>query len=112
MADDPEHRPLRGPADFAEELKHKTVEQLREELELPNVDQILKDLQETHGIRIGLSPKMVERAEAIKASGGEVALGWGCTGTDICIVCDHEDFCDTCDTMDWCTSSDTHIKVE
>ena len=105
---------LRKAEDFVEALKTRTPDELRQELGLPDVDEILKDLQRKHGIRISPSRKLIERLEAIKVESGgygELVPVSGCVSTDVCILCDHGDICSTCDTMDWCmtTAGDTHI---
>ena len=102
---------LRNASDFKERLESVGAEQVRRELNLPDVDEILKDLQQQHGVRVSLSPKLLEKLEEIKArsvSADEATLSFGCTSTDVCIVCDQNDNCETCDTMDWCYSVDTH----
>jgi hypothetical protein len=79
--------------------------------ELPNVDQILKDLQAKVGRRLVLTPKTLERLVAqreAQPAADATTLGIGCYGTDICILCDQSDYCPTCDAMDWCVSVDTH----
>lgn len=79
--------------------------------ELPNVDQILKELQKKVGRKLVLSQKTLERFVAARntpRSADAVTLGIGCSGTDICVLCDQSDYCPTCDAMDWCVSVDTH----
>ncbi len=94
---------------FREELKSRPEREIRNEFGIPDVDAILKELQQQYGIRIGLSPNMIERLEAIKGrSADDMSLAFGCFTTDVCIICDHGDYCPTCDTMDWCISHDTH----
>lgn len=85
-------------------------DQIKGELGLPEVDDILKELQRKHGVRIGLSPNMVKRLEEAKnAAADPTTLKIGCYGTDICVLCDQNDYCPTCDSMDWCISVDTHL---
>lgn len=106
---------LRKATDFHQAGAPKTREELRQELGLPDVDQILKDLQRTHGIRIGLSRNLVERFEAMKVEsigGYGATLISGCPTQDVCVFCDQNDWCATCDMMDWCSSVDTHFMPE
>jgi hypothetical protein len=106
-------RKLKKEKDFRAEVESRGAEQLRQDLGLPNVDEILKDLQRKHGIRIALSPKMIARFEAIKEKAELTkefpALRDGCISTDTCILCDHGDLCQTCDVSDWCIWSDNHV---
>nr|BFE84547.1 hypothetical protein GCM10020093_071480 [Planobispora longispora] len=46
-------------------------EAIKRDLQLPDVDTILKDLQREYGIRIGLSPNLIRKLEAIKESACE-----------------------------------------
>ena len=111
---DDSHGELRKEADFREALSNRSEGELRRELGVPDVDEILKELQRTHGIRISLSRNLIDRLESIKvnsAGGLEPTLISGCISTDVCILCDHGDICSTCDTMDWCISSDTHLVL-
>jgi hypothetical protein len=81
--------------------------------QLPNIDQILKDLQKQVGKRLVLSSKVVERMAAAPkqpATGGSAQPQVGCPVSDICIVCDQRDFCRECDALDWCSSVDTHVQ--
>lgn len=106
----PRGKMLRKAADFSGEIQRRIEKELREELELPVVDQILKDLQSKYGIRVGLSPNLIERFEAIKEKAKDPALRFGCETSDVCIFCDSNDYCRTCDAMDWCVNSDTHLE--
>ena len=72
---------------------------------LPNVEQILKDLQKKVGRKLVLSAAVLERLK-----GAGTLAGHSCPSQDICILCDSNDLCSTCDAMDWCVSSDTHIS--
>jgi hypothetical protein len=109
-----DRKPLLKSEDFKEELRTRDERDVRAARKLPDVDDILKALQEEHGIRIGLSPKLTERVEAIKASAPKQsdAAGFGCSTSDTCILCDTDDFCRECDTMDWCISVDVHVVPE
>lgn len=99
---------LRKAADFSDEIQRRINKEIREELELPNIDQILKDLQSQYGVRIGLSPNIIMRFEAIKEKATDPTLRVGCESSDSCMLCDSRDYCRTCDVSDWCISSDTH----
>ncbi len=111
---DETHGELRKEADFREALSGRTEDEFRRELGVPDVDEILKELQRTHGIRISLSRNLIDRLETIKvnsADGLGATLISGCISTDVCILCDHGDICSTCDTMDWCVVNDTHFTL-
>jgi hypothetical protein len=102
---------LRKASDFSEQVQQQGETEVRRELQLPDVDGILKELQGRHGVRISLSPALVERLESIKetpVSADAEVLSVLCPSSDICIVCDQNDRCDTCDALDWCISVDTH----
>jgi hypothetical protein len=111
----PNARRLLKSSDFSEQLKGRDARDVREVLSLPNVDEVLKELQQRHGIRIALSPALVERFQAGKVravEGDAETLGFGCASQDICVLCDSDDRCETCDMMDWCWSHDTHVVAE
>src|SRR5690348_3523812 len=111
----------RKASDFQEDIKNRGAEAVARELALPNLDEILKDLQSKHGVRISLSPQLVKRLEATKASGqaapssdptggpppsADVMVA--CPESDACVFCDSTDRCERCDMMDWCVTHDTH----
>lgn len=110
--DPPEKKkPLLKAEDFARE--ERDPETVRCDMELPNIDTILKELQEKHGVRISLGPSIVRRLEEIKtqsktAADDPTTLGIGCSSSDTCILCDTTDYCSTCDVSDWCVTVDTH----
>lgn len=74
---------------------------------LPNIDDILKELEEKHGYNITLSKKFIEKWERAKALPSET-VARECFPNDACIICDTNDICRTCDTMDWCVTTDYH----
>jgi len=84
---------------------------------LPNVEQILKDLQKQVGKKLVLGPNVLARIAAAHArprtvnldAHGQFVPTACCATTDVCILCDSGDYCSTCDAADWCVSSDTHI---
>ncbi len=84
--------------------------------QLPNVEQILKDLQKQVGKKLVLGSNVLARIAAAHARPRTVRLDAegkfnpdsGCYTTDVCVVCDHGDICSTCDVMDWCVWNDTH----
>jgi hypothetical protein len=84
--------------------------------DLPNVEQILKDLQAKVGKKLVLGPNLLARIAAAHARPrtvkegpeGRLDIRVGCMTTDVCILCDSGDYCSTCDTADWCVSHDTH----
>ncbi|MGV9244960.1 freyrasin family ranthipeptide [Streptomyces sp. NPDC003710] len=105
----PSKKRLLKAANFRDEIERRGAKEVRDELGLPNIDAILKDLQERHGVRIGLSPKLIERMEAIKARATDDLIARvGCQISDLCIFCDQGDYCVTCDVGDWCLTVDTH----
>jgi hypothetical protein len=75
--------------------------------DLPNVEQILIALQERYGKKLKVTPALIAKWEAAKASAPSEPEN-GCTETDICILCDTADICHTCDSMDWCHNVDVH----
>ncbi|MFJ6770169.1 freyrasin family ranthipeptide [Kitasatospora sp. NPDC091257] len=105
----PERRRLLKKANFSDEVERRGTTEVRNELGVPDLDQVLKDLQQRYGIRIGLSPNLIDRLEAIKArSANDPILRSGCYTQDVCVFCDTGDLCVTCDMMDWCISVDVH----
>ena len=84
--------------------------------QLPNVEQILKDLQAQVGKKLVLGPNVLARIAAAHARPRTAKLGpdgqldpqVGCMTTDVCILCDSRDYCSTCDTADWCFNHDSH----
>jgi len=105
----PEKKRLLKAANFRDEVERRGAAEVRNELDLPDVDDVLKELQERYGIRIGLSRNLIERMEAIKArASDDLTVRSGCFTTDTCVLCDHGDICSTCDVMDWCVWNDTH----
>jgi len=105
-------------SDFSEQLRSRDQEDVRQVLNIPDIDSVLKELQRKHGIRIGLSPALIRRFQQGKAEAEAVAAGLPavadefCQVQDICILCDHGDACQTCDMMDWCVWNDTHVLAE
>jgi len=111
----PDHGKLLRAADFSDQLRQRDPEDVRQVLGLPDVDAVLKELQRKHGIRIGLSPALVQRFQQAKpqaAENQESGLHFGCISQDVCIICDTEDRCETCDMMDWCWHTDLHVVAE
>jgi hypothetical protein len=109
----PEENQLRHAADFSAEVADKGGGAVRSELNLPDVDTILKDLQRQHGVRVSLSPKLVEKLSSIKVTAADSALMPStCHPGDICILCDRHDICTSCDALDFCITVDYHIADE
>jgi hypothetical protein len=109
----PEEPPLRGVSDFHGEVTDKGEEAVRSELALPDVDTILKDLQRQHGVRVSLSPKLVEKLSSLKEAPADLSLMPSmCHPNDICIFCDRHDICISCDALDFCITVDYHFADE
>jgi hypothetical protein len=92
------------------------AKQAKSREQLPNVEQILKDLQKQVGKKLLLGPNVLARIAAAHArprtanldAEGKFNPDYGCSTTDICILCDSSDRCETCDAMDWCHMYDSH----
>ncbi|OEJ22180.1 hypothetical protein AR457_40645 [Streptomyces agglomeratus] len=105
----PEKQRLLKAANFRDEVERRGAAEVRNDLGVPDIDQVLKELQQRYGIRIGLSRNLIERLEVIKAkSADDLTVRSGCYTTDTCILCDAGDLCMSCDMMDWCIWNDTH----
>jgi uncharacterized protein YaiI (UPF0178 family) len=110
---EPQKTPLRHNADFTEQLTNSAEDQVRRDLDLPNVQDILRELQERHGVRLTLTKSMVDRMASLKATeAAGVDHPSACSPNDICILCDRHDICVTCDAMDWCVTVDYHVVEE
>lgn len=109
----PQERRLRHNKDFEEEFKNKSAEDVHRALALPDVDSILKDLQQQHGVRVSLSPNLVKKLADLKVTAPDsAALPSTCHPNDICILCDRHDICTSCDALDFCWHVDYHIVEE
>ncbi|SEO84035.1 freyrasin family ranthipeptide [Trujillonella endophytica] len=104
---------VRSNADLEHEVAEKGAEKVREELNTPSLDQIIKDLQAQHGVRVTLSPNLVQSLERLRlTSPNSNTLRSYCHPGDICILCDSRDLCNRCDALDFCITHDYHIVEE